>query len=182
MGRLRLHPSAVGAVVAAGAGMSIGLWLMFAARFDIAASPGWQFGPYYLMLALMLAASALTGCHPLFSWMGWIRWLLPALVFVLLGFFLAESWVVSGPFEGFRDRRFYSIALRTAALSVVGIALTGLFQAVLMAVAISACRMGWRRILAFPLVSRVAPPGLFSGDDQAECPPSGGGSQCQDRS
>ena len=181
MGFLRLHPSAVGAVVAVGAGMAIGLWLVFVARFDIGTSPGWQFGPYYLMLALLLASSALAGCHPVFSWMGWPRRLLPTVVFVLLGFFLAENWFLSGSSEGFRDERYYSITIRAAALSVVGIALLGLFKAFLMAVAIFACQMGWRRILAFPLVSRVAPYKWPSADDPAECGPSENGSQGYDR-
>ena len=105
MGFLRFHASATGAIAAVVAGVGIGLWLVFVIRFDIGTSPSWQFGFYYLMLALIVAASALTGCHPVFSWMGWLRWLLPALVFVLLGYFFTASWVMSGPFEGFRDER-----------------------------------------------------------------------------
>ena len=103
MGFLRFHTSAAGAVAAVGAGVGIGLWLVFVTGFDIGTSPSWQFGFYYLMLALIVAASALTGCHPVFSWMGWFRWLLPALVFVLLGFFFAALasrfalWVWNSP-------------------------------------------------------------------------------------
>ena len=128
MGFLRFHASATGAIAAVGSGVGIGLWLVFVTRFDIGTSPSWQFGFYYLMLALIVAASALTGCHPVFSWMGWSRWLLPALVFVLLGFFFAASWVVSGPFEGFRDERYYSITIRAAALSVIVVAHLGLLK------------------------------------------------------
>ena len=157
MSLLRLHPSAVGAVATAGVGMAIGLWLVFVARFDIGTSPGWQFGPYYLMLALILVASALAGRHPVFAWMGWIRRLLPVLVLVFLGFFLAENWVQSGPFEGLRDARYYPIVLRSSALALMCIALLGLVTAFLLAVALVGYRMGWRSLSEFPLVSRVAP-------------------------
>ena len=167
MGFLRFHTSAIGAVAAAAAGMGIGLWLVFVTRFDIGTSPSWQFGFYYLMLALIVAASALAGCHPLFSWMGWPRWLLPALVFVLLGFFFAASWVMSGPFEGFRDERYYSITIRAAAPSVVVVALLGLLKVSLLAVFLVARQMGWRRVMAFPLVTRVASTKWRSADAES---------------
>ena len=153
---LRFHASGTGAVAAVGAGVGIGLWLVFVTRFDIGTSPSWQFGFYYLMLVLIVAASALTGSHPVFSWMGWFRWLLPALVFVLLGFFFAASWAVSGPFEGFRDERYYSIAIRAAALSVIVVAHLGLLKVSLLTAFLVAREMGWRRVMAFPFVSRVA--------------------------
>ena len=165
MGFLRFHASATGAIAAVGSGVGIGLWLVFVTRFDIGTSPSWQFGFYYLMLALIVAASALTGCHPVFSWMGWSRWLLPALVFVLLGFFFAASWVVSGPFEGFRDERYYSITIRAAALSVIVVAHLGLLKISLVTVFLVARQMGWRRVMAFPLVSRVASTKWCSAND-----------------
>ncbi len=165
MGFLRFHASATGAIAAVVAGVGIGLWLVFVIRFDIGTSPSWQFGFYYLMLALIVAASALTGCHPVFSWMGWLRWLLPALVFVLLGYFFTASWVMSGPFEGFRDERYYSITIRAAALSVIVVAHLGLLKVSLLTVFLVARQMGWRRVMAFPLVSRVASTKWRSADD-----------------
>ena len=111
-----------------------------------------------------MVASALAGCHPVFSWMGWPRWLLPSLVFVLLGFFFTASWVMSGPFEGFRDERYYSITIRAAALSVV-VALLGLLKVSLPTVFLVARQMGWRRVMAFPLVTRVASTKWRSADD-----------------
>ena len=48
---------------------------------------------------------------------------------------------MSGPFEGFRDERYYSITIRAAALSVVVVALLGLLKVSLLAVFLVARQM-----------------------------------------
>ena len=181
MGTLRFHPSAVGAVAAAGAGTAIGLWLVFAAHFAIGTSPGWLFGPYYLMLALILLATGLAGCHPVFCWVGWPHRLLPVMVFVFLGFFLTESWVISGPFEDFRDGRHYTAVLRSSALALLVLALLGLVKAFLLTLALLRYRTGWRCLSDFPLLSRVTP-AWESVDDLGERRPGEDGPRGQDNS
>ena len=85
--------------------------LVFAWRFDTGASPAWQVGVYYLMLALLFSLSfvvALRHPSPLGEWFR--RGALALAVIVPVAVF-AAGWVTGGAYIGFRDERAFDLVV-----------------------------------------------------------------------
>ncbi len=181
MKSLMLDPLVIAVLAAGGVGTAAVMWLTLGLDFHVATSPAWQLAPYFLAQAIMLAAVALAGRSRGFSWMGRWRWALPSLVFVFLVLLLAESRLVQGPFESFRDPRYYPLVLRASALAVSGIAAAGILTGSLYVVGLLACRNGWSGVLAFAPVSRVMTAELRSAYNPPESVPGEEGSGGWDR-
>ena len=82
--------------------------LTFAWEFELAMSPAWQVGIFHLALALLLSITFVVASRRPFSFSRGFRWftmtvsvLVPTAVFV-------GSWLVNGPYEGFRDDRIFN--------------------------------------------------------------------------
>ena len=82
--------------------------LTFAWEFDLPTSPVWQVGLFHLALALLLSITFVVASRRPFSFSRGFRWftitvsvLVPAAVFF-------GSWLVNGPYEGFRDDRIFN--------------------------------------------------------------------------
>ena len=91
-----------------GVGIILLSLLTFAWEFDLPTSPVWQVGLFHLALALLLSITFVVASRRPFSFSGGFRWftitvsvLVPAAVFV-------GSWLVNGPYEGFRDDRIFN--------------------------------------------------------------------------
>ena len=149
-------------------GLILALWLLFGLHFDLEASPGWQFVPYFLMLACLLAASPCLGMLPAFCWLGRLRFLFPLLIFLALVFFLTLGWVDDGPYLSFRDARFLPIVVMAAGSSGMVVAVLALFRCIAVVVVNVAIRMGCRGILLVPGTSRFVVPRWLSEADGFE--------------
>ena len=91
-----------------GVGIILLSLLTFAWEFNLPTSPVWQVGIFHLALALLLSITFVVASRRPFSFTGGFRWftmtvsvLVPAAVFV-------GSWLVNGPYEGFRDDRIFN--------------------------------------------------------------------------
>ena len=145
--RFSLHSVAVSLL---GSSMVLAVWLVFGLRFDLQSSPAWHFVPYLLMLASTIIACSVMWTFPAFSWLGRLQFLLPLLVFLLLGVFLVWDWIHSGPYTSIRDERYFPTVVRASAVSVMGFAVLGVFQAVFMSTLCVGHRMGWCWVSRIP--------------------------------
>ena len=110
------------AVVIPISGVSIILMsvLTFAWEFNLPTSPVWQVGIFHLALVLLLSITFIVASRQPFSFSGGFRWftmtvsvLVPAAVFF-------GSWLVNGPYEGFRDDRiFYGVVTSVSGFMLV---------------------------------------------------------------
>ena len=91
-----------------GVGIILLSLLTFAWEFNLPTSPVWQVGIFHLALILLLSITFVVASRRPFSFSGGFRWftmtvsvLVPAAVFF-------GSWLVNGPYEGFRDDRIFN--------------------------------------------------------------------------
>ena len=91
-----------------GVGIILLSLLTFAWEFNLTTSPVWQVGIFHLALALLLSITLVVASRRPFSFSRGFRWftmtvsvLVPTAVFV-------GSWLVNGPYEGFRDDRIFN--------------------------------------------------------------------------
>ena len=145
--RYSLHWVAVSLL---GAALALAIWLVFGLRFDLQSSPAWHFVPYLLMLASTITACSVIGTLSAFRYLGRLQFLLSLLVFLLLAVFLTLDWIHSGPYTSIRDDRYFPTVVRASAVSVMGFAALGLFQAALMATLLVGHRMGWCWVSRIP--------------------------------
>ena len=115
-----------------GLGVGLAAWLTFGLRFDRETSPDWRLAPYFIMLACAPATFMLMGAHPIFSWMGGSRRLLPLLPVVILAVFTGYAWVEGGPYSGVRDDRLFPVAMMSASLFGMVVACFALSRSVWM--------------------------------------------------
>ena len=152
--RFSLHRVAVSLL---GASMALAVWLVFGLRFDLDSSPGWQLLPYFLMLALPLAACSVIWALPAFRWLGRLQFPLSSLVFLLLGAFLIWAWIHSGPYTSIRDDRYFPAVVRASAVSLMGACALGILQAVLMSAILVGRQRGWCWVSRIPWSHRLLP-------------------------
>ena len=147
-------------------GVGLASWLVFGLRFDRETSPGWQLAPYFVVLLVPLVMSMILGAHQCFSWMGRVRFLLPALPLVALGVFLGLVGVLGGgPYTSLRDDRLFSVVMMSASSSVMVIGGLALLQALVMFAGLVAVWMGARWVFSVPVLSRIIPPGCSAEAD-----------------
>lgn len=96
--------------IAAGAMVLISL-LAFLWEFDLATSPAWQVGVHHLVLALFISLTFVGALYrPFFFGDGFLVVMLVLAIAVPLAVFVS-SWVLSGPFLGFRDDRIFGLVM-----------------------------------------------------------------------
>ena len=97
--------------------------LTFLWRFDLATSPAWQVGIYHGMLALLLSVTFVVASFPPLCLGQGLRWFLFGLALLVPGVVFSASWVLTGPYSGFRDDRIFDLVV----VSVSGFMLIWMF-------------------------------------------------------
>ena len=96
-------------LVAVLAGLAV--LLTFLWRFDLATSPAWQVGIYHGMLALLLSVTFVIASFPPLCLGQGLRWFLVGLALLVPDVVFSASWVLTGPYSGFRDDRIFDLVV-----------------------------------------------------------------------
>ena len=97
--------------------------LTFVWRFDLETSPSWQVGFHHLMLALYLSTTFLLASRRPFCFGGVFRSCMVGLAALVPVAVFAGSWVLAGPFAGFRDERTFDlVVVSTSSFMLIWIA------------------------------------------------------------
>ena len=91
-----------------GAGMLLLSLLAFFWEFDLSTSPAWQVGIFNLVLALLLFVTFVVASRRPFNFSGGFRSFTMAMAVLVPAAVFFGSWLVNGPYEGFRDDRIFN--------------------------------------------------------------------------
>ena len=106
-GKLEWSVFAVVVPVGAGAVVIVSL-LALLYDFDLSTSPAWQVGAFHLALALLLGLPFVVASRRPFSFSGGFRRCTLGMAVLVPVSVFGCVWVMSGPFEGFRDERLFT--------------------------------------------------------------------------
>ena len=101
--------------------LALSLVLIFGLSFDLAASPAWQAGLYYLMLAPLLVTPFLMAMRLSFPRAGRWEFFMLGLVALALAGAIAFGWFRYGPYTGVRDDRAMGLMSTFVLFSVVAL-------------------------------------------------------------
>ena len=82
--------------------------LAFLWEFNLSTSPVWQVSVFHLALVLLLSLTFVAASRRPFSFSGGFRGFTMAMAVLVPVALFGGSWVLNGPFEGFRDERIFT--------------------------------------------------------------------------